>query len=39
MFKRTKMYAKGGGVKNTKYMAKGGGAMKGSKYSAKGGVK
>ena len=41
MFKRTKMYALGGGVKNTKGMAKGGASTKntkGTKYMAKGGA-
>ena len=37
MYKRTKMYAKGGGVKGRKYAAKGGG-MKKTKYMAKGGA-
>ena len=42
MFKKTKGYATGGGVKSTKYMAKGGAAqnakpVKGTKYMAKGG--
>ena len=37
MHKRTKMYANGGPVKGTKYMAKGGASIKGTKYMSKGG--
>jgi len=37
MFKRTKMYAMGGGVKGRKYAASGGPFKKNTKYMSKGG--